>query len=158
MSNPVKRNIREKYKKFRLVSGTFVDSPRDDNGDFITDKESGKKVEKRYQAKFGPDGKPIKLDAKFRNSEGDIVESTEDLEKKFGSNKFRRIRDDENANMPPETAKEQEYEDNVPGVNQRETLEAMTVDELRELAEAEEVDLSGLHKKDEIIDALLAKK
>ena len=76
----------------------------------------------------------------YNAKKGSIVETDVDLAKRFPSDppKFMRI----------DVVQEEEN-------GFEEELRALTVDELKEKAEAEEVDLSGCHRKDDIIQAFL---
>lgn len=71
---------------------------------------------------------------------GGVIETDTDLAKKFPSQppKFQRI----------DVVEEEENDFEA-------ELNAMTVAELKEKAEAEEVDISGCHRKDEIVQAFL---
>jgi hypothetical protein len=90
--------------------------------------------------------------------QGDIIESDVDLEKKL-KNKFQRVIDDA---MPtvrkpmvktedePQLPKEEGESD--PG----DTLEAMTVSQLKKFAAEEEIDLGTATKKSEIVNTIRA--
>jgi len=80
---------------------------------------------------------------------GDIVESGIDLEKRFnapGSLRFQRLREEDLPNRDPSS----------PGNSPRTALEALTVNQLRKLAEEYEIDLADATKKDDIIGILVA--
>ena len=72
---------------------------------------------------------------------GDVVESDRDLVERFGKDKFQRVGDDAVATVVNGEA--------------RAELEAMSVRDLRELAEADEVELGNATRKNEIIRVLL---
>ena len=81
-----------------------------------------------------------------------IVESDKDLVAKFGREKFRKlgpvgvVDEDEEVLDEPGTA-------NVRG---RDTLESMSKKELREMANAEEIELGTNDSKDEMIERILS--
>lgn len=72
---------------------------------------------------------------------GDVIESDDDLVKRFGGDKFQRVDDD---------AKATDVND-----SRRATLEAMTLKELRKFADDEEIDLGGASRKNEIINVIV---
>lgn len=86
---------------------------------------------------------------------GEVVESTVDLEKTQGANKYKRV-----SGTPatePETPAEPSTETPVTepsGMDSADTLDAMTVADLKELAADEEIDLGGAHLKADIIAAI----
>lgn len=82
---------------------------------------------------------------------GEVVESEKDLAKLFnrpGSVKFERLPD------PPQAQISQSQETVAVQRKPDVDLEAMTVRDLRELAEQEEIDLSGATTKEQIVKAL----
>lgn len=70
---------------------------------------------------------------------GDVVVSDQELDKRFGYNRFQRL-DDQAALAPPPA---NESVDDV--------FSDMTVAELKKFAEEEEIDLDGATKKDVIL-------
>ena len=81
----------------------------------------------------------------------DVVESEIDLERRFnspGSIKFQRIRE-EDCRVSAAV-----LDDKGPSETRRVSLESLTVNQLRKLAEEREVDLGDAIRKDEIIGAL----
>lgn len=125
-----------------------------------------------------PDGTVSEKYPSKRYVRGDVVESDDDLAAKHGAGKFMMISDrgrrgakgtalDEEAarkaplSPPPledpkakKAAKPVEAEE--PAEDDGDELDGMTVAELRELAEEEEVDLSGVHLKAEIVEKIRA--
>lgn len=92
---------------------------------------------------------------------GDIVEDEVDLVAKFGHEKFELLDDDGRPlqayrSFRPKDVDEIDDESGPQsgGDLQRDDLEAMTVEDLKAHAESEGIDLSGCHKKAEIIDAI----
>lgn len=85
---------------------------------------------------------------------GELIESSTDLTKLNGrypmQGKFAKA-DDNVAMMNPPPYEMEETRNVPPG---EDTLETMTVEELRRTAQMEEIDVSGLHKKPELVAAI----
>ncbi len=98
------------------------------------------------------DGKPIVM------KPGDIVESDVHLDKRFGRKKFERLDDSFSAaSIAAETAqaaREGFHGKDAATAVVEDTLSAMTVSELRQLAEEEELDLGRSKTKDELLAAI----
>lgn len=74
---------------------------------------------------------------------GDVVNSKQDLEKRFGPAKFQRVAD-------PAQVKEEEPVASAP-VSVQDEFSDMTVAELKQFAASEEIDLGSASRKDEIL-------
>jgi len=97
-------------------------------------------TEKRYSAR-NPKGELV-------DDHPDIIKSEIDLTERFGPDKFQRLREDE-PDQPHYAAELQEEE-----TEEVDELTTWKVSELREYAEANEIDLEGATRKDEIIAAI----
>jgi len=71
---------------------------------------------------------------------GDVIESKSELDVKFGRNKFEKLVS--NPKFVADTT------------NQADTLESMTVAQLKTLAEDEEIDLGGVTSKADILKCI----
>ena len=78
-----------------------------------------------------------------RYGRGDRVSSKLELDKRFGSDKFRRIVENGESVAPPPVQSDV--------VDEKLNLDAMTVQQLRDFAEQEEIDLEGATKKADIV-------
>jgi hypothetical protein len=76
---------------------------------------------------------------------GDVVESRADLIEKFGASKFALV--EGGGGNAVATVDRQD---------QRKELESLSVKELREFAESEEIDVTTCSRKDEYVNAILA--
>lgn len=79
---------------------------------------------------------------------GALVESDVNLEERFGSEKFRKMGESK------KRAVREEPEDDEPEDDEDDDLEGMTVLQLKELAENEEINIEGLKVKADIIDRI----
>ena len=85
----------------------------------------------------------------------DIIESDIELDTVFGANKFQRL------HIAPTEVQQVEVPEPVettPGIgqNQNDGLSEMTVAELKQFAEEEEIDLDAGLRKDEIVNVIRA--
>lgn len=88
-----------------------------------------------------------------------VITSTTDLVKTYGREMFEPLAAKREEEEPVVEQDEQEEEEEVSGSNVTETgsgyeFDKMTIAQLKELAAAEEIDLLGATKKDEIITVL----
>ncbi len=86
---------------------------------------------------------------------GDTVDSKTDLAERFnfpGSIKFAKIA---SKNSPSDEVEEEEEEETAEETYSAEELSLLTIPDLKELANDQEINLSGLSRKEEIIEAIL---
>ncbi len=106
-------------------------------------------------------------DKNGKYKKGDIIETETDLVEKFNADgfpaKFQRLEDTPDKRKPDTSSvavlDPEEDEDSDPGDTDeftREDIESMNVKELRELAEENEIDISGAKGKQAILKAILA--
>lgn len=137
--------------RFKLLKGSFKTAKLDDKGNRILI--------------AGANGAKRSVGQMFKK--GDIIESTTNLTKRFGRNKFEPL------GHYADTGEEPLGDHTIPGDSPREgapesmptadndpdgelaELHAMTVADLKELAESEETDLAGATKKEDIITAIV---
>ena len=133
---------RSKFRKFRVMGGTFV-SPvyNDDGSERLETSTDGLNVTTKVSQVF---------------QRGEIVESPIDLMRKFGWEKFQAI--DDRGQTPFEPPKPKMPAKEVSHEADRADLETMTVQDLRRLAQEEEIDLGTAIRKEEIINTILASK
>lgn len=101
-------------------------------------------------------------DGTKKYKQGSKVRSEIDLEKRFGKDKFERLFDEERREEerkargetePQEVSEEEPSTDTVQG--DVATLQTMTVAELKQLAESEEIDLGTAKTKEQIIKVIV---
>ena len=128
MSAPAKRNIRRRYL---LKAGLHVEG-KSDNG-----------TRRIYNAK---------------EKGNNVIHTTTDLVRKFGPEKFSLLEGGEEVEEEPvaEQGSNNPEGDKAPQKNDGlvETLNAMTVADLRKMAEEEEIDLDNATRKDEIVNVI----
>lgn len=108
-------------------------------------------VTKRFRLLVGRHGEGDR-----RYKPGDVIETKSDLLKlnSPGSTKFALLESVPVAE-PHEAKKSGKKSKKAEPVHGSATLDAMSIEELQAMAEAEEIDLGGATRKDEIIDIIL---
>ena len=158
-------------RKYRLLAGSHIQW----NPEFasITDAEVRRRVTEQVKAELGTDTGPafaaemdklrsrgemlVRLGAEQTYSPGQVVESAEDLEARYGREKFRRVGDDE---VPAELAELRQEVARLKGKladkaeHEMDELDALTVAELRRYAEDNELEVGNARTKPELLAAL----
>jgi len=118
-------------RRFRLKRGGHVDP----NASLIDSSGNTIKMGVRIEGRLQPNKK---INGGRGFEPGDAIETEKDLVAMFGKEKFEEI-DSQGVTVKPKHA-----------INPRKFLDHMGIDDLRSLAESEEIDVSGLDKESEI--------